>query len=328
MSSVSEKTFAKTFALAQINIAEPVDSLDSEQLQGFVSRLEEINGLAEASDGFIWRLKEEGGDATSIASPAYPGLIINMSMWRDIASLRAYVFETAHLEVLKMKSQWFVRRDDTTAAMWWWPSDVSLSPPTVDDAVARLHQLERAGSTPFAFNFAEPWPAPFELTDRDTLVQGEHQFACADQGDLAEIVALVSDSGLVATDLEAGWDAGAYAYFIKLLDNSGRIVATGGLEPRRENAALRSLAVSDAIRGQSVGAALLAVLERLAMQRSLNQLFLLTETAARFFSAHGYLPADRNSAPRQIRQLPQFESLCPDSATCLAKALPATGAKG
>ena len=42
--------------LAQLNVARLVAPIDSPELADFVARLDEINALAEASPGFVWRL--------------------------------------------------------------------------------------------------------------------------------------------------------------------------------------------------------------------------------------------------------------------------------
>ena len=52
--------------LAQINIANIIAPMDSPVMVGFVNNLDNINALAESSEGFIWRLKGEGNDATSL----------------------------------------------------------------------------------------------------------------------------------------------------------------------------------------------------------------------------------------------------------------------
>ncbi len=327
---MNQKT-EQQYVLSQINIAQPVSSLQSKQLQGFVSRLDEINALADRSEGFVWRLQDEAGVATSVQSDSCPDAIINMSLWRDIESLRAYVFETAHLEVLQMKSQWFVRRSDTTAAMWWRPNHQvsgraaqagASGPPTVDEGMAKLAELEQRGSTPFAFSFGQPWPAPFNLASRAELQADDCQFAPVEESDLPAVVELLDACDLVTEDLESSWQQGGFAYFIKGVDDDGRMVAIGGLEPRKTNAIVRSVAVADDARGKGAGRALVTVLERLAHDRKLNKLFLLTESAERFFRLRGFKPIERNRVPREIGELAQFASLCPDSAACLVKQLP------
>ena len=57
---------SREFAIAQVNIALPREPLDSPALAEFVANLEPVNALADAAPGFVWRLEDESGDATSI----------------------------------------------------------------------------------------------------------------------------------------------------------------------------------------------------------------------------------------------------------------------
>ena len=52
--------------LAQFNLAGAVAPLDDPKLADFMARLDEINALAEASPGFVWRLQSDSGNATDI----------------------------------------------------------------------------------------------------------------------------------------------------------------------------------------------------------------------------------------------------------------------
>ena len=52
--------------LAQLNIGRLVAPLADPQIKEFVDNLGPINALAEQSAGFVWRLKGDGNDATSI----------------------------------------------------------------------------------------------------------------------------------------------------------------------------------------------------------------------------------------------------------------------
>lgn len=74
--------------LAQINIAKAQADMDSQIMSGFVERLDEINALADKSPGFIWRLQTDEGDATSIQAFDDPLMLVNMSVWENIESLR------------------------------------------------------------------------------------------------------------------------------------------------------------------------------------------------------------------------------------------------
>jgi hypothetical protein len=151
------------FQLAQLNIAALKAPLDSPELKDFVDNLDRINELAEKSPGFVWRLKGEGNDATSLR-PLGDNIIINMSVWRDVDSLRAYVYKSAHTEILKRKREWFTRMAEAPFALWWVPEGHE---PTVTEAVARLTHLREHGPTAEAFTFGEAFAAP------DASVAGE-----------------------------------------------------------------------------------------------------------------------------------------------------------
>jgi hypothetical protein len=90
--------------LAQLNIARLAAPIDSPQLADFVANLERINALAESSAGFVWRLQTEEGDATAIRHFG-DDVVVNMSVWEDVESLRSYVYETAHVEILRRRRE-------------------------------------------------------------------------------------------------------------------------------------------------------------------------------------------------------------------------------
>jgi Domain of unknown function (DUF3291) len=45
----------------------------------FMNNLDLVNGLAERSKGFIWRLKDDSGSATNIRPFPDPNMAVNMS---------------------------------------------------------------------------------------------------------------------------------------------------------------------------------------------------------------------------------------------------------
>jgi Domain of unknown function (DUF3291) len=144
------------YQLAQLNIAALKAPLDSPELKDFVDNLDRINELAEQSPGFVWRLKGEGNDATSLR-PLGDNIIINMSVWRDVEALRNYVYKSAHTEILKRKREWFTRMAEAPFALWWVPEGHE---PTVAEAVARLTHLRKHGPTAEAFTFGEAFGPP------------------------------------------------------------------------------------------------------------------------------------------------------------------------
>lgn len=144
------------YQLAQINIAELKAPIDSPQLKDFVDNLDRINALAEDSPGFVWRLKGEGNDATSLR-PLGDDVIVNMSVWRDVDTLRAYVYKTAHVEIMRRRKEWFDRMSEAHMVLWWVPKGHR---PSVVQAAERLQLLRTQGPSADAFTFRHAFPPP------------------------------------------------------------------------------------------------------------------------------------------------------------------------
>ena len=149
------------YQLAQLNIGELRAPLDSPELKDFVDNLDGVNALAESSPGFVWRLKGDGNDATSLRPYESDKIIVNMSVWRDVASLRAFVYDSAHVAIMKRRREFFMRMVKAYMVLWWVPAGHE---PTVADAVAKLDFLRAHGPTPEAFTFAEAFSAPDAAT--------------------------------------------------------------------------------------------------------------------------------------------------------------------
>lgn len=108
--------------------------------------------------------------------------------------------------------------------------------------------------------------------------------------------------------------------FFEMFDEAGPIGFIG-LEGDGADRLLRSLVVLPGRKRQGHGALLVAHGEASAGRDGVRRLHLLTATAADFFRAYGYRPADRADAPAAIAATAQFTSLCPGSAAYLIKDL-------
>jgi hypothetical protein len=84
-------------------------------------------------------------------------IIINLSVWEDLASLRAFVFRGAHAGFLKRRREWFDVLTDAYVAMWWVPA---AHRPTLAGATAQIEHLKQHGPSPEVFAFRECYPAP------------------------------------------------------------------------------------------------------------------------------------------------------------------------
>jgi len=145
------------FHLAQVNIGRLKAPIDDPRIADFVAQLDEINALAEASRGFVWRLKDDSGNATAIPAFEDPQMIINMSVWESLEALREYTYRSDHTRVLTRRRDWFEKLDLPHLALWWIPTGTL---PTVEEAKERLALLAAHGPTAEAFTFRERFPAP------------------------------------------------------------------------------------------------------------------------------------------------------------------------
>ncbi|MFC3123202.1 DUF3291 domain-containing protein [Agaribacter flavus] len=136
--------------LAQLNIAKVRFNLDSPEMAGFVDNIAPINAIAESSPGFIWRLKDEDGDATGFNVEGQPDIIVNMSVWENVTSLKNFMFKTHHVDFLKHKKEWFIPIDDASYVMWWIPKGHI---PSLEEAFDKLNWLRQHGESDLAFSF-------------------------------------------------------------------------------------------------------------------------------------------------------------------------------
>ena len=144
------------FYLAQINIAKMLGPIDSEIMADFVANLDNINQLAESSNGFAWRLKDDTNNATSIKIFDDDFLIVNMSVWKDLESLFDFVYKSNHVEIFKHRKEWFEKMQDMHMALWFVPAGHQ---PGVAEAIERLQYLRNNGETPYSFSFKKRFTA-------------------------------------------------------------------------------------------------------------------------------------------------------------------------
>ncbi|MEM9704969.1 MAG: arsenic resistance N-acetyltransferase ArsN2 [Pseudomonadota bacterium] len=123
------------------------------------------------------------------------------------------------------------------------------------------------------------------------------------------VVSMLRDANLPTDDL-GDETVTLFAYV-----HAGEICGAVGLQIVADNSALlRSLVVPPEFRGRGLGDVLAAFAERQSASQNLAELYLLTDTAERFFQRRGYDFVLRENAPEAIRNTEQFSALCPASA--------------
>lgn len=135
-------------------------------------------------------------------------------------------------------------------------------------------------------------------------------------------------------EIEPG--SAAFEYFTAALEGAGLPTDDLTSEPFRyftvdelawggigagSDALIRSIVVLPQARGRGLGAILADGLAQQARSAGVQRLWLLTTSAAPFFEKLGWRAADRTLAPQVIAKSQQFSSLCPASATLMARTL-------
>jgi hypothetical protein len=146
------------YQLAQINIAKMIGvTINDPIMKAFVDNLDTVNSLAEASEGFIWRLKDETNNASNFNPLNNEQIIINISVWETIASLEHFTYKTFHTDFIKRKKEWFKKYGEAHYALWWIKKGDF---PNIEDALEKLTHLQQHGPTAVSFSFKKPFPKP------------------------------------------------------------------------------------------------------------------------------------------------------------------------
>ena len=139
-------------------------------IDDFRINLDPINALAEASPGFVWRLQDDTGNATSIKPFGDDLEIVNLTVWESIDALADFTYRTGHREFLRRRREFFEAPSDAYLCLWWIPEGTI---PTVEEAIERLEHLRAHGPTPTAFTFRQR----FEPGD-DVMQPGNDRDVC------------------------------------------------------------------------------------------------------------------------------------------------------
>jgi hypothetical protein len=117
---------------------------------GFLAAIEPVNRLAEASPGFVWRLRSGESHGAVLVSQDGQPLLVNLSVWESYEALHAFVYRTLHGGFIRRRSRWFEPVPPPATALWWLGGEAGQHP-TLEEALRRLRHLRAHGPTPQAF---------------------------------------------------------------------------------------------------------------------------------------------------------------------------------
>ncbi len=134
------------------------------------------------------------------------------------------------------------------------------------------------------------------------------EIRAVDEGTLPAALALLAACELPTEDLPNPMVSLIGAFL------DGELAGVIGLQRCGEVGLLRSLAVAPSHREHGIARELCERLFEIASAAKIESLFLLTTTAADYFTWHGFARVARDAVPASVRATEQFASLCPASA--------------
>ena len=139
-----------TMHIAELNIVYRRYAFDDPRFADFINNLDRINALAERSEGFVWRLKDDSGTSIHVETGHDPALLPNLSVWESVDALYRFAFETVHRRIFERRLEWFDPPSKPHFVLCKVPVGHG---PTVEEAVARLETLRRHGPSDNVFGW-------------------------------------------------------------------------------------------------------------------------------------------------------------------------------
>lgn len=131
----------------------------------------------------------------------------------------------------------------------------------------------------------------------------------------SEVISLLQANNLPTQDLPLSLNE-----FFTVADE-GKVIGVIGMERFGKFGLLRSMVVHPDYRNKHIAEALVTKLEEDAKASGITDMYLLTETADRYFGRKGYSAIAREEVPAVVKASSEFSHVCPVRATVMKKHL-------
>jgi len=134
------------------------------------------------------------------------------------------------------------------------------------------------------------------------------------QNSFSAAIDLLKENKLPTEDINPGTQ-------LFVVEEVDEVIATIAVEYDYNDALLRSLSVSEKKRNAGIGAELVDFIEDYVRWQGVQNIYILTTTAAAFFAKRGYALIDRSNVPRFIKETKEYSVICASSSTLMKKEL-------
>jgi amino-acid N-acetyltransferase len=135
----------------------------------------------------------------------------------------------------------------------------------------------------------------------------------ATRSDFPEVEKLLTEGKLPVEGVKENFSSFLVA------EEEGTIAGAVGLERYGSAALLRSAVVAPANRGTGIGRQLVESLLQRASEDGIDELYLLTTTAEKYFPRFGFTPTTRAAVPESVKASAEFRGACPDTAVVMSR---------
>jgi amino-acid N-acetyltransferase len=131
--------------------------------------------------------------------------------------------------------------------------------------------------------------------------------------DHAAVVVLLLDVNLPPDGIELNMENFLIIRHPEAAAGPDFLIGSVGFEIYKDSALFRSLAVHPDFQGMGLGSRLVNSMIEIAKGKGINRLFLLTDTAEKFFEKRGWVVVTRDKVPEDVKQSIEFTTLCTSS---------------
>ena len=140
--------------LAELKVGRLIAETDDPRVAEFMGALDQINGLGKRMPGFVWMMEGSGEPNTGNTDAKIggdPRYVANLTVWENVETLEAFVFNTLHRRFYERRREWFEVLGEMHFVMWWVPVGHR---PTLEEALERLEHLKQHGDSDHAFGWS------------------------------------------------------------------------------------------------------------------------------------------------------------------------------